>query len=62
MCLGPADGGASNCVYLCYVPGQSTPFDGGNLAGMPPGYGGCPASQNCGSVSNLFPPWLGICE
>jgi hypothetical protein len=63
-CLGPAMGdGGSTCLQLCFVPGQSPPFDAGNVAEAGPGFGGCPAAQNCGSVDpSLFPAWLGLCQ
>ncbi len=62
MCLISGDAGGS-CLMLCYVQGQATPFDAGNLSGAGPGYGGCPVAQNCGSVDpSLFPAWLGLCQ
>jgi hypothetical protein len=61
ICLGPPDGG-STCLLMCFVPGQATPFDAGNVAEAGLGNGACPAAQNCGSVAALFPPWLGICQ
>jgi hypothetical protein len=57
-----ADGGDFTCLQLCYVQGTTPPFDAGLVNMGAPGMGGCPANQNCGSVPNLFPAWLGLCQ
>ena len=57
-----ADGGDFTCLQLCYVQGTTPPFDAGLVNMGAPGMGGCPANQNCGSVPNLSPAWLGLCQ
>jgi hypothetical protein len=63
MCItftAPDGGQNTECTWLCWT-GAATPFDAGAL-GSQPGFGGCPANENCGSATSIFPAWLGLCQ
>lgn len=63
MCLNgtsPDGGSGAVCTYLCYVAGDSPPFDAGALSDKPGG-GGCPKGERCAGAQQIFPDWLGVC-
>lgn len=63
MCLATsgADGGSvSDCYMLCSTGKGTPPFDAGAL-GMMPGTGTCNPGKQCGTATQIFPAWLGVC-
>jgi hypothetical protein len=58
----PDGGPQDECLWFCYTPNSSTPFDAGLLNNQP-GHGGCPGGETCKPVldKNAFPVWMSLC-